>query len=490
MRGIEDSKWLEIASRWAANKRNCVFGMQSGWVRSRLPKPALALVPAAGAALCLAANRSAPLALSCLGIVSVAAYFVSHYLIDGIIPSLLKNGMFGRDLSKPNTEKIPEALGVVAGLVTALCVIGFHPFFPHLELFNAATTAITLTVLTGFLDDVLDLRWKHKIGLSFLAVLPLIVAYNGPTNVVVPKPLRDVFGLSIELGVLYLLYMTIFGVFASNSINIYAGVNGLESGQGVVIAISVVLNNAIQLSLPDCDLAANLVSLVVALPFLGSSLALFYHNSYPSRVFVGDTYTYTAGMTFAVCAILGKSSKTIMLFFVPQFINFMLSLPQLFHLLPIPRHRMPAYVANTDKLHYSTFELNGKRYMNLTLINLVRKGAQFRLVSYNVFFSVVFGCLWRYARADAVFCSFGISGVLLCHCIWHSLLHERLLLLIQKQKKKAIVVQFFCPCFIFVQCRFAHCISRHEVTLARPVSVYIFFFPLIFAVRVSQPGPH
>jgi UDP-N-acetylglucosamine--dolichyl-phosphate N-acetylglucosaminephosphotransferase len=42
-----------------------------------------------------------------------------------------------------------------------------------------------------------------------------------------------------------------------------------------------------------------------------------------------------------VCAILGKSSKTVMLFFIPQFINFVLSLPQLFKLLPCPRHRMP-----------------------------------------------------------------------------------------------------------------------------------------------------
>ena len=85
------------------------------------------------------------------------------------------------------------------------------------------------------MDDVLDLRWKTKIGLSFLAVMPLILAYSGPTNVVVPLPFRDMFGTTLELGVFYLLYMTIFGVFASNSINIYAGVNGLESGQvGIV----------------------------------------------------------------------------------------------------------------------------------------------------------------------------------------------------------------------------------------------------------------
>ena len=338
-----------------------------------IPKPALAVIPLVGAALCILAQPSAraSMAVFWIGFVSTVGYFVSHSLIDRIIPSLLKANMFGRDLSKTSTAQVPEALGVVPGIVTVICIILFHPFFPELQLFNAATTAITLTVLTGFLDDVLDLRWKTKIALSFLATLPLIVAYNGPTNIIVPLPLRSWLGVSIELSFLYLLYMMLLAVFATNSINIYAGVNGLESGQAVVIAASIVVHNAVQLALPESDVEANLFSLSVALPFLASSLALFYHNAYPSRVFVGDTFTYTAGMTFAVCGILGKSSKTIMLFFIPQFINFVLSMPQLFHLLPIPRHRLPAYVRNTDQMHFSTFELNGRRYMNLTLINFV-----------------------------------------------------------------------------------------------------------------------
>lgn len=242
-------------------------------------------------------------------------------------------------------------------------------------MFNAATTAITLTVLTGLLDDVLDLKWKTKIGLSFLATLPLIVAYNGPTNVIVPLPLRPYFGFSLELSWAYLIYMMLMSVFFTNSINIYAGVNGLESGQAVIMACSVVLHNILQLKQADApnDLEALLFSTCVALPFLSSSLALFYNNAYPSKVFVGDTFTYTAGMTFAVCGILGKSSKTVMLFFVPQMINFVMSLPQLFHLLPCPRHRMPSYDPKTDRLRYSCYEWNGQRRMNLTLINLFLK---------------------------------------------------------------------------------------------------------------------
>ena len=64
---------------------------------------------------------------------------------------------------------------------------------------------------------------------------------------------------------------------------------------------------------------------------------------YPARVFVGDTFCYFAGMSFAVVAILGHFSKTMLLFFIPQVFNFVFSVPQLFHLVPCPRHRLPKY---------------------------------------------------------------------------------------------------------------------------------------------------
>lgn len=62
---------------------------------------------------------------------------------------------------------------------------------------------------------------------------------------------------------------------------------------------------------------------------------------YPARVFVGDTFCYFAGQVLACAGVLGHFSKTLLLFFVPQLINFALSLPQLFGLVPCPRHRVP-----------------------------------------------------------------------------------------------------------------------------------------------------
>ena len=86
-------------------------------------------------------------------------------------------------------------------------------------------------------------------------------------------------------------------------------------------------------------------------------------NWYPSKVFVGDTFTYFAGVTFAVCAILGHFSKTLLLFFIPQTINFLYSLPQLVGIIHCPRHRLPKLNVKTGKLEGVVSHMN--------LINLI-----------------------------------------------------------------------------------------------------------------------
>ncbi len=74
-------------------------------------------------------------------------------------------------------------------------------------------------------------------------------------------------------------------------------------------------------------------------------LGLLKYNWFPSQVFVGDTFCYFSGMTLAVAGILGHYSKTLMLFFLPQILNFLYSLPQLTKVWPCPRHRLPRSVA-------------------------------------------------------------------------------------------------------------------------------------------------
>ena len=63
-----------------------------------------------------------------------------------------------------------------------------------------------------------------------MATVPLLMAYNGSTSVLVPMQLRELLGETIYLGFIYYFYMGNIAIFCTNAINIYAGINGLEVG--------------------------------------------------------------------------------------------------------------------------------------------------------------------------------------------------------------------------------------------------------------------
>merc|ERR1712176_60582 len=106
----------------------------------------------------------------------------------------------------------------------------------------------------------------------------------------------------------------------------------------------------------------NLLAVFLTLPLALTTLGLLYFNWYPSKVFVGDTYTYFAGMALAVAGILGHSSETLLLFMAPQVCNFVYSIPQLLKIVPCPRHRLPTLDPKTGVLNPTP---------NYTLVNLV-----------------------------------------------------------------------------------------------------------------------
>jgi UDP-N-acetylglucosamine--dolichyl-phosphate N-acetylglucosaminephosphotransferase len=255
--------------------------------------------------------------------------------------------------------------------------------FPHNKLASYLSAILSLQsiVLLGIGDDIFDIRWRHKVLIPAIAVIPMLVVYFvdfGVTQMVVPLPLRPYLGELFDLGMflttcrlamecanrdagwLYYVYMALMSIFSSNGINILAGINGIEVAQSLVVAVLIVMNDVLYLSpftaYPHPATDSHLFSLYLLLPFIGVSTALLMHNWYPAKVFVGDTYCYFAGMVFAVVAILGHFSKTLILLLLPQAFNFVYSVPQVFHLVPCPRHRLPHFNARTGLLEPSRVE--------------------------------------------------------------------------------------------------------------------------------------
>ena len=341
------------------------------------------------------------LALSCFAYYAVSRLTESPFMASMFIDAGLK----GIDLNKVTTRRdketgalvrpidgkaIPESQGAISATIyiivlsilipvafgtetssrlqTALEGIGQHMVestrsvnpHEHLSEYLAALLSIALGAFLGFADDVLDLRWRHKIPLPLLANLPLLLVYHaggGLTGVTVPNQLQTLFGTSyLELSLGFYAFLLGLALVSTHAINIYSGVNGLEAGQSVIIAASIVTFNAIQLvrtaSLPaDGQVglyqAQHIMSLVLTLPFLLTTMALLRQNWFPSRVFVGDTLPYLAGSLFAAVSIVGHFSKMMVLLLLPQIINALFSVPQVLRWIPIPRHRMPGFDQHT-----------------------------------------------------------------------------------------------------------------------------------------------
>ena len=56
--------------------------------------------------------------------------------------------------------------------------------------YNAAILSISLMTLLGFIDDVLELRWRYKLIIPCIATLPLAQAYwsqGGSTTIALPS---------------------------------------------------------------------------------------------------------------------------------------------------------------------------------------------------------------------------------------------------------------------------------------------------------------
>ncbi|KWU45178.1 hypothetical protein RHOSPDRAFT_9643, partial [Rhodotorula sp. JG-1b] len=355
-------------------------------------------------------------------VIAYLAYRAVYSLVPALASDLVAKGLKGRDMLKPGFKRdealspadggeeeaapgrkfLPEATGVIGASVYILLLSLFAPLpylssllpnkiapddpcaalllegslaFPHHSFATYLASLLSLLIATflGFCDDVFDIRWRFKLPIPVIASVPLLVTYaagHGVTDIVLPKffHLRELFNVVatngvFHLGPLYYVYMSMLSTFCTNSINILAGINGVEVTQGLLIALSIIVNDLLYLTFSPAptytlgfahgsqELAdRHLFSLYFMLPLVGVCFGLLRHNWYPANAFIGDTFCYFSGMAFAVVGILGHFSKTLLLFFLPQIFNFLYSVPQLFGLVPCPRHRLPRLDPKTGLL--------------------------------------------------------------------------------------------------------------------------------------------
>jgi len=220
-----------------------------------------------------------------------------------IIPILrrLKVGQTIRsDGPKSHFEKAgtPTMGGLIFLIPIVIATIIFTP--PNLS--TALLILMTLGFgIIGFTDDYIKVVLKRSLGLkargkligqillSLVLAFIVVVFLDRGTSIWIP------FIGDISLGWFYLPFIMFVVVGTTNAVNLTDGLDGLAAGTMAIAALGFL---AVSIFLGNSDTA------IFAAALAGGCIGFLAFNSYPARVFMGDTGSLAMGAAIATLAIL------------------------------------------------------------------------------------------------------------------------------------------------------------------------------------------
>lgn len=316
----------------------------------------------------------------------LVAFLATLYATHTLIRYLKRIDLVVKDQNKENKPLVPISggLSVLAGITVGLMIYIFILTFVYQhgtqisEIFAVVTTLMLATFI-GFMDDIIihknkdrstGLRRWQKPLLTIIVAVPLIVINAGVSSVYIP------FLGKTNLGLLYPLLMIPIGVIgATNMVNLLAGINGLETGMGIVYisALSIYAYQNIRFE------AAAIGAVIVA-----TLIAFYIFNKYPAKILPGDSLTYLLGVSLAIMAIVGNIEKAALLSSIPFFIEFVLKARSKF------KAQSYGYYDN-GKIH----SLHNKVYSLIHLLTIKPKFTEKQIAYIFIGVQIIFsGLIW------------------------------------------------------------------------------------------------
>jgi UDP-N-acetylglucosamine--dolichyl-phosphate N-acetylglucosaminephosphotransferase len=213
------------------------------------------------------------------------------------------------DQHKPNRPLIPNGLGVFYVLISATYLFLLY-FFDVLKMSNGVSAPLTLAVcilfggFMGLLDDWIDLKWRYKAFLPLVAAIPLSALasrLNLRNSISIPVLGTINFGNSF-----YFLIIPLLATVFTNTVNQLGGLNGLETVCPAIIMIGLMIVSGSNILMLYGPLAVWIV-----LAFL----------NFKGRIFVGNTGSFSIGMTLAGFAIISNLKLDLVVSLLPYILN-------------------------------------------------------------------------------------------------------------------------------------------------------------------------
>jgi UDP-N-acetylglucosamine--dolichyl-phosphate N-acetylglucosaminephosphotransferase len=240
-------------------------------------------------------------------VIAAIAFVITFLSTPLIAKEMRRRGIVGKDVHKTSHIDIPEMCGlaILAGLAGAcLADIAFNQA-SRVEV-AAFLTSVVIAGAIGVYDDLKPLTAKVKPILTAVASFPLIFLQTYSPFPVIP------FIGQLRLTIIYPLLIPIAIAVTSNSVNMMDVMNGSMPGTVSIIAVTITL---------ILIMSGQLQIAVISAALLAASLAFYYYNRFPAKVFSGDTGSLTVGAALGAIAILGRIETVMVVALMPQIMN-------------------------------------------------------------------------------------------------------------------------------------------------------------------------
>ncbi|MAX10039.1 MAG: hypothetical protein CMG13_04150 [Candidatus Marinimicrobia bacterium] len=202
-------------------------------------------------------------------------------------------------VDKPNYRKIHKqeilsggGIIVFFGMLVSFIIMVALSFnndsdFTFNYVFSFFMLGFSILFLMGILDDRLNLKAKSKFFLQIIACLLFILLSGQSIS----------FDFIIENEIFSIVMTLFFMLSIINAFNLIDGLDGLASGLSLISLLSL-------------SLISNESTNYMIYPLIGSTLTFLIRNSYPAKMFLGDSGSYVLGYSLSVFIILIINSSS------------------------------------------------------------------------------------------------------------------------------------------------------------------------------------
>lgn len=241
-------------------------------------------------------------------LVSLAMTFI---LIPLLIPKLKAKGIVGKDQNKPGTPEVAEmgGLAVVIGFFAGVSAVIALDGIDDINLLNVSLSAIMGAAIVGMMDDIFDMDQRFKAFLPFVLALPFgAMVFD---EIVIPHV------ITLDFGDFMIIAAAFAVTCAANAANMLEGFNGLGTGLGIIMALTLVVLSLVH---------DRLDGVYLLIPLLGALVAFLWFNKFPAVIFPGDTMMLFMGATLAAAGIISSLHVQTVFIFMPMIVEFFLKL--------------------------------------------------------------------------------------------------------------------------------------------------------------------